>query len=259
MGQVLLQCAGLIFVYQTCLFIVSLIYKRNDVADIAWGGGFIAIGIYLVVCFPTALQSWIVYLLTFIWGIRLSVYLFFRNRGKVEDFRYRAWREAWGKHFYLRSFLQVFLLQGFFMWLISMPLQVATIANQYEGYAAWLLGIALWIIGFYCQAAGDAQLQAFSKTKQPGAIMQTGLWKYSRHPNYLGEILMWWGIGIIVFPLPLGWLGLLGPLTITWLLMAVSGVPMLEKKYLNHTAYQQYKLQTPALFPNLWNLVAKKK
>jgi steroid 5-alpha reductase family enzyme len=198
-------------------------------------------------------------MLTFVWGIRLSVYLFIRNRGKVEDFRYRAWREAWGKHFYLRSYLQVFLLQGFFMWLISMPLQVATIANQYEGYAAWLLGIALWIIGFYCQAAGDAQLQAFSKTKQPGAIMQTGLWKYSRHPNYLGEILMWWGIGIIVFPLPLGWLGLLGPLTITWLLMAVSGVPMLEKKYLNHTAYQQYKLQTPALFPNLWNLVAKKK
>jgi steroid 5-alpha reductase family enzyme len=259
MGQVLLQCAGLIFVYQTCLFIISLIFKRNDVADIGWGGGFIAIGVYLVVCFPGALQSWIVYMLTFVWGIRLSVYLFIRNRGKVEDFRYRAWREAWGKHFYLRSYLQVFLLQGFFMWLISMPLQVATIANQYEGYAAWLLGIALWIIGFYCQAAGDAQLQAFSKTKQPGAIMQTGLWKYSRHPNYLGEILMWWGIGIIVFPLPLGWLGLLGPLTITWLLMAVSGVPMLEKKYLNHTAYQQYKLQTPALFPNLWNLVAKKK
>jgi steroid 5-alpha reductase family enzyme len=259
MGQVLLQCAGLIFVYQTCLFMISLIFKRNDVADIGWGGGFIAIGVYLVVCFPGALQSWIVYMLTFVWGIRLSVYLFIRNRGKVEDFRYRAWREAWGKHFYLRSFLQVFLLQGFFMWLISMPLQVAAIANQYEGYAACLMGMVLWIVGFYCQAAGDAQLQAFSKTKQPGAIMQTGLWKYSRHPNYLGEILMWWGIGIIVFPLPLGWVGLLGPLTITWLLMAVSGVPMLEKKYQNHTAYQQYKLQTPALFPNIWKIIAKKK
>ena len=259
MGQVLLQCAGLIFVYQTCLFIISLIFKRNDVADIGWGGGFTAIGVYLVVYFPGALQSWIIYMLTFVWGIRLSVYLFIRNRGKVEDFRYRAWREAWGKHFYLRSFLQVFLLQGFFMWLISMPLQVAAIANQYEGYAACLMGMVLWIVGFYCQAAGDAQLQAFSKTKQPGAIMQTGLWKYSRHPNYLGEILMWWGIGIIVFPLPLGWLGLLGPLTITWLLMAVSGVPMLEKKYRNHTAYQQYKLQTPALFPNIWKIIAKKK
>jgi len=259
MGQLLLQCAGLIFVYQTCLFIVSLIYKRNDVADIGWGGGFIAIGLYLVVCFPAALQSWIVYLLTFVWGIRLSVYLFFRNRGKAEDFRYRAWREAWGKYFYLRSFLQVFLLQGFFMWLISMPLQVAAIANQYEGSVACFLGVVIWIVGFYSQAAGDAQLQAFSRTKQPGAIMQTGLWKYSRHPNYLGEILMWWGIGIIVFPLSLGWLGLLGPLTITWLLLAVSGVPMLEKKYRNHTAYQQYKLQTPAIFPNIWKIVAKKK
>ena len=259
MGQVLLQCAGLIFVYQTCLFIVSLIYKRNDVADIGWGGGFIAIGIFLVVYFPTALQSWIVYLLTFIWGIRLLVYLFVRNRGKVEDFRYRAWREAWGKHFYLRSFLQVFLLQGFFMWLISMLLQVAAIAKTSEGSAACLLGAVLWIVGFYFQAVGDAQLRAFSKIKQPGAIMQSGLWKYSRHPNYLGEILMWWGLGIIVFPLPLGWLGLLGPLTITWLLMAVSGVPMLEKKYRNDTAYQQYKLQTPALFPNIWKIVLKKK
>jgi steroid 5-alpha reductase family enzyme len=259
MGQVLLQCAGLIFIYQTCLFIVSLIYKRNDVADIGWGGGFIAIGIFLVVCFPAALQCWMVYLLTFIWGIRLSVYLFFRNRGKVEDFRYRSWREAWGKHFYLRSYLQVFLLQGFFMWLISMPLQVAAIANPIEGSLAGLLGLVIWIVGFYFQAAGDAQLLAFSKTKQPGAIMQTGLWRYSRHPNYLGEILMWWGIGIIVFPLPLGWLGLLGPLTITWLLMSVSGVPMLEKKYRNDTAYQQYKLQTPALFPDIWKIVAKKK
>jgi steroid 5-alpha reductase family enzyme len=140
-----------------------------------------------------------------------------------------------------------------------MPLQVAAIANPIEGSLAGLLGLVIWIVGFYFQAAGDAQLLAFSKTKQPGAIMQTGLWRYSRHPNYLGEILMWWGIGIIVFPLPLGWLGLLGPLTITWLLMSVSGVPMLEKKYRNDTAYQQYKLQTPALFPDIWKIVAKKK
>jgi steroid 5-alpha reductase family enzyme len=145
------------------------------------------------------------------------------------------------------------------MWLISIPLQIAALTNNSEENAYWVIGGLVWIAGFYFQAVGDAQLKQFSKIKKPGEIIQSGLWKYSRHPNYLGEILMWWGIGIIVFPLPLGWLGLLGPLTITWLLMAVSGVPMLEKKYRNHTAYQQYKLQTPALFPNLWKIIAKKK
>lgn len=258
MGQVILQCALLIFFYQTFLFIISLLYKRNDVADIAWGGGFVAIAAFLLIYYPAALHNWIIYLLTFLWGIRLSVYLFFRNRGKAEDFRYLAWRESWGKHFYLRSFLQVFMLQGFFMWLISVPLQVAAVANNREETTYWVMGVLVWIVGFYFQAVGDAQLKQFGKTKKPGEIIQTGLWKYSRHPNYLGEILMWWGIGIIVLPLSLGWLGLVGPLTITWLLTAVSGVPMLEKKYKHSAAYQQYKTQTPALFPDLWKIVMKK-
>lgn len=259
MGQVFVQCALLIFFYQTTLFIISLIYKRNDVADIGWGGGFVAISIFLVANYAAALHTWIIYLLTFLWGIRLSVYLFFRNRSKAEDFRYRAWRESWGKHFYLRSFFQVFILQGFFMWLISMPLQVAALADRSEGIAYWVVGILIWITGFYFQAVGDAQLNQFGKTKMPGEIIQTGLWKYSRHPNYFGEILMWWGIGIIVLPLSQGWLGLVGPLTITWLLIAVSGVPMLEKKYKNNAAYQQYKTQTPALFPDIGKWLMKKK
>ena len=145
------------------------------------------------------------------------------------------------------------------MWLISIPLQIAAITHNWECRIMLVAGIAIWLLGFYWQALGDAQLMQFGKTKEPGAIMQTGLWKYSRHPNYFGEILMWWGIGCMVFPQPLGWLALIGPLTITWLLTSVSGVPMLEKKYRNHAGYQQYKTQTPALFPDIRKMVLTKK
>jgi len=259
MAQVLVHSAILIALYQTLIFIISLVYGRNDVADIAWGGGFIALMIFLVVAYSPTVNAGIVYLVCGIWGARLSVYLFIRNRNKPEDFRYRSWRAAWGKHFFIRSYLQVFLLQGFFMWLISIPLQIAAITVIWQGWAALGLGLALWLIGFYWQALGDAQLSKFGKIKQPGAIIQTGLWRYSRHPNYFGEIVMWWGIGCMVFPQPLGWLALIGPLTITWLLTSVSGVPMLEKKYQNHAGYQQYKTQTPALFPNIRKMLLRKK
>lgn len=259
MTQVLAQTAVFIVLYQTVIFIISLVYERNDVADIAWGGGFIALIIFLFVAFSPTVYACIPYLLCCCWGTRLSIYLFLRNRHKPEDFRYRAWREAWGKNFYIRSYLQVFLLQGFFMWLISIPLQIAAITVIWQGWVMLGVGVAIWLLGFYWQALGDAQLMKFGKIKQPGEIMQTGLWKYSRHPNYFGEILMWWGIGAMVFPQPLGWLALIGPLTITWLLTSVSGVPMLEKKYRNHAGYQQYKTQTPALFPDLRKMVLTKK
>ncbi|MBU3744885.1 MAG: DUF1295 domain-containing protein, partial [Sediminibacterium sp.] len=206
MTQVLVHSAIFIAFYQTFIFIISLLYKRNDVADIAWGGGFIALIIFLIITNSPTVYASIVYVLCCIWGTRLSVYLFIRNRQKPEDFRYRAWREAWGKNFFIRSYLQVFLLQGFFMWLISIPLQIAAITLIWQGWVAFGLGLALWLLGFYWQTVGDAQLMKFGKIKQPGAIMQTGLWKYSRHPNYFGEIMMWWGIGCMVFPQSLGWL-----------------------------------------------------
>lgn len=259
MAQVFVQSAWLIVLYQTFFFIISLVYKRNDLADIAWGGGFIVLILFLVTVYSVAKFACIVYCVSCIWGARLSIYLYIRNRHKPEDFRYRAWRASWGKHFYIRSYLQVFLLQGFFMWVISIPLQIAAITVNWQALFMLGLGLAIWLTGFYWQALGDAQLMKFGKIKKPGAIMQTGLWKYSRHPNYFGEILMWWGIGCMVIPQQLGWIALLSPLTITWLLTRVSGVPMLEKKYRDHIGYQQYKAATPALFPNIRKMLLTKK
>lgn len=257
--QVLLTTAGCILLFQSVIFCVALWLKRNDLADVCWGAGFIMIVIVLRLQYTLTPPALLCYILTLIWGGRLSFHLFLRNINKEEDFRYKAWREAWGKNFVWRTYLQVFVLQGFFMWLISFPLQLVAIdsAGNWNG---WMLaGAVVWMAGYYFQSTGDRQLQKFMKTKQPGEILQTGLWKYSRHPNYFGEILMWWGIGIIAIPLQLGWLAWIGPLTITWLLVKVSGVPLLERKYKDHPAYQEYKRRTPALVPDWKQWLGKNK
>jgi|694.fasta_scaffold84590_4 steroid 5-alpha reductase family enzyme len=254
--QVCVQTACWILVFQTIAFFFALLFKRNDIADVCWGAGFVMIVVTLFLHHTLTPPAAASYLLTIFWGGRLSIHLFLRNKNKQEDFRYRAWRETWGKHFVWRSFLQVFLLQGFFMWLISLPIQITAI-DEKAGWNVWIwAGILVWLIGFYFQATADAQLKKFMTHRKKGEILQTGLWKYSRHPNYFGEILMWWGIGIIAGPLEHGWLGWIGPLTITWLLAKVSGVPMLERKYRNHPEFEEYKSRTPALLPNFRQMIA---
>jgi steroid 5-alpha reductase family enzyme len=163
--------------------------------------------------------------------------------------------------------LQVFLLQGFFQFVIGLPILVAAnsgfdfinsilMPEVPDGFSAGLyheipilIGSLIWLLGFFFQAVGDYQLARFSKTKKPGQIMQIGLWKYSRHPNYFGEICMWWGIWLTVATLPLGIYAIISPLTITFLLAKVSGVPMLEKKYEGNPDFEAYKKRTRALFP----------
>ncbi|HSK11719.1 MAG TPA: DUF1295 domain-containing protein [Phnomibacter sp.] len=250
---ILLEVAFLVLIHTVVWYLISLVAKRNDVADIAWGLGFVTIAVYLYFTHPSYLHSQMLYALVVIWGSRLSFYIGKRNAQKDEDFRYRKWREAWGGSFYWRSFLQVFLLQGVFLYLIALPLAAAA-ANSHTLHfveSAWVFPFAagwiLWIVGFLFQSIADHQLAQFKKTKQPGQIMQSGLWRYSRHPNYFGEIVMWWGIYIMV--MHIGWWTIISPVLITWLLTKVSGVPMLEKKYEGNIAYDAYKQQTNAILP----------
>lgn len=244
--------------YALFWFIISLILKRNDVADVAWGLGYVLLCIYLVFTQATHPTALLVYTLVMIWGIRLSLHIGWRNRQKKEDFRYRQWREAWDTYFYIRSFLQVYVLQVFILLGISTPIIIVATSSS-GAFSIWLLpGILLWCLGFYWQALSDYQLLRFKKHQEKsGGIIQTGLWKYSRHPNYFGEICMWWGIGICVLPLSFGWIGLLGPILITFLLLKVSGVPMLEAKYKEHMAFQEYAKVTPAVFPRIQHLLKK--
>jgi steroid 5-alpha reductase family enzyme len=236
--------------YVTVWFIISLLKKRNDVADIAWGLGFIVICAYQIMTQPISPISVLVYTLVTLWGSRLAIHIGLRSKGKAEDFRYKKWREEWGNFFIIRSYLQVYVLQGFFMVLISLPILIVGIAPPQYFSAFTLIGLVIWLIGFAFEAIGDYQLSVFIKNKKSTSeIIQTGLWRYTRHPNYFGEVLVWWGIFIITLPFQHGLWGIISPLIITFLLLYVSGIPMLEAKYKDNAAFQAYKSRTSAFFP----------
>ena len=185
-----------------------------------------------------------------IWASRLMVHIYARNKGHGEDFRYAQWRKKWGKWFILRSFLQVFMLQGLFLLLISYPVVLIdrsplTGLNELDA-----VGLLVWLAGFTFEAVGDAQLRRFKKAlENKGRIMTQGLWRLTRHPNYFGESVMWWGIFIIALSVECGWTGVISPLVITFLLICVSGVPMLEKKYRGNPEFEKYARMTSVFFP----------
>ncbi len=241
----------ILFAYMNFWFFVSLFKKRNDVADVAWGLGFVVLAwtsFYL-----NQYWSWVslmVNILVTIWGLRLAYHIYSRNKGNPEDYRYKAWREEWGKWFYLRSYFQIYILQGFLLFVISLPV---IFINTYEikAFGALLLvGIFVWLVGFFFESVGDAQLAKFIKNPEnKGKLMQSGLWAYTRHPNYFGEVTQWWGIFIIVLSTPFGWISIIGPLTITFLILKVSGIPMLEKKMEQNPEFLAYKKRTSMFIP----------
>lgn len=245
-----------IFIYMTIMFILALGLKRNDIADVAWGLGFIITSWLVAHKFnATADIQYAVLLLVTLWGIRLAVHIFSRSKGKPEDFRYKKWRDDWGKYFVIRSYLQVFLLQGLFMLVILLPVIEILSRNgaSLENLALVnTLGLVMWGIGFFFEAIGDHQLVQFKKNPaNKGKIMKTGLWKYTRHPNYFGEVSMWWGIWLLTLPIVsvYGWVSLIGPLTITFLILFVSGIPMLERKYEGNKEFEEYKRKTSVFVP----------
>ena len=252
MLAVFIQCFIIIFIYATLWFLIALLKKRNDVADIAWGIGYIVLCAYLFFTNRSSPVVFLLYSLVTLWGLRLSLHIYNRNKNKEEDYRYRAWRQQWGRYFYWRSYLQVFLLQGIFLMIIISPVIHAAIAEQLQWNVFTWIGLCCWVIGFYFQAVADWQLTVFKlNPNNKGVIIQTGLWKYSRHPNYFGEIVMWWSIFIITIPFTNSFYFIISPLTITLLLVFVSGIPMLEKKYKGNAAFEDYKKRTSVLIPML--------
>lgn len=236
-------------IYMTAWFVVSHIIKRGDVADIAWGMGFIVLSWALYIKRPSVQLSLAVILVT-IWGIRLTVHIFTRNRKKSEDFRYRNWRESWGKWYPLRSFFQIFMLQGLLLVVVAAPLIALGSDGKDDVGFINMLGLVLWATGLFIEAVGDFELSQFTKKPQnKGKIMQSGLWQYSRHPNYFGEVLLWWGVWLVAFGTSYSYIAIIGPLAIALLILKVSGVPMLEKKYKGNKQYEQYKKRTSMFIP----------
>ncbi len=248
--NVFLTIALVVFGYLNICFVLSLIKKRNDIADIAWGIGFIVVAwVSFFITNSFNRPGFLVNILITIWGLRLATHIFLRSRGKGEDFRYQAWRESWGKQFLIRSYLQVFILQGFFLLVISLP--IIFVNSRVSEFTFFdLVGFIVWMIGFLFEAIGDWQLLKFTQNPaNKGKIIQNGLWKYTRHPNYFGEVVLWWGIFFFALSLQSGFLLIISPLTITFLILFVSGIPMLEKKYENNPDFAEYKKRTSAFFP----------
>lgn len=239
------QVGILVFFYMNFWFMFSLIIKRNDIADFAWGLGFVIIAWFTFLKSGLNLTSTIVTLLVTIWGLRLASHIYKRLKRTTEDKRYLDWRNSWGKYFILRSYFQVYILQGLFLYLISLSIVFVNSQNVNFGLLQ-IIGIIVWVIGFYFESTADKQLSTFVKNPDnKGKLMTTGLWKYSRHPNYFGEVTQWWGI----FILSDGIFTIISPITITFLILFVSGVPLLEKKYEGRSDWEEYKKKTSVFIP----------
>jgi len=235
----------------TAWFLVAQAQKRNDIADILWGTGFIVAAMTaMMLSEGMTPRGLLAAFLVVIWGVRLAVHIYLRNRGKGEDHRYQKWREEWGRHAVIRAYLQVFIFQGLLMIIISVPVTFIITFGQNPFGLFDAIGVCIWLLGFTFEAVGDYQVVRFKRDPaNKGKLMTKGLWTYTRHPNYFGEVTLWWGMYLIALSVPQGWITIVGPLTITFLILKVSGIPLLEEKYKNNPEFQAYKRRTSAFFP----------
>lgn len=250
-GNTILYAAIVAVSYMTVLFIIATILNDNSILDIAWGPGFIVVSwAVLIINADFGARQFLVAALVTVWGLRLGIRIFRRNKGKGEDPRYVKFREEWGKYFTLRSYFQLFLFQALILVLNVTPVMI--IMSGIRENLVWsdYLGLAVWVAGFLFESIGDYQLDTFLKDPaNRGTIIDKGLWRYTRHPNYFGESTMWWGIFIIAVNQSWGWIGVIGPLVITGMLLFVSGIPMTEKLMEKTPGWEEYKRTTSVFIP----------
>jgi steroid 5-alpha reductase family enzyme len=251
MPGLLPSAAITIFVYMTAVFVLAQLLRDNGVVDIAWGLGFIVVAGSLFARAPGLFPAKaLVLALVLAWGLRLATHIFLRNLGKPEDFRYAAMRRRWGRAVRVKAFFSVFMLQGVLMLVVSLPITVVFGAPARPLAALDVAGALVFATGFAFEVIGDRQLAGHVRDPgNKGKLMTRGLWSTTRHPNYFGEALLWWGIGLVALSSAGGGLALLGPLAITLLLVFVSGVPLLEKKYAGRPDWEAYKARTPVFVP----------
>jgi steroid 5-alpha reductase family enzyme len=243
----------IIIVLMVLLWLVSLWLKNSSIVDIFWGTGFVISAWVAFLLTPEGFitRKLLLCLLVSLWGLRLSLHLLFRNWGKAEDFRYQAWRREAGASWWWKSFFKVFLLQGLLLWVIAAPLLAAQISPQ-PSHLTWLdiLAIPVWLVGFTFETLGDWQLSRFKAgPANKGGLLNTGVWRYTRHPNYFGDATQWWAFYLLALSAG-GWWTIISPLIMTGLLLRVSGVTMLEKTLKDtKPGYQEYIETTSEFIP----------
>jgi steroid 5-alpha reductase family enzyme len=234
-------------------FLVALRVGRHAVVDVAWGLGFVAVSAtsYLLSAGQgDDTRRLLVLVLTSVWGLRLAWHIWRRSRGHGEDPRYDALlAKAPGSRtgYALR---QIYLTQALVLWFVSLPLQVAAFQTPAPNWLTWL-GVAVWAVGLFFEAVGDHQLHRFrTDPASKGKVLDTGLWRYTRHPNYFGDACVWWGLSLVAFSAWPGVLTLLSPVVMTWLLANGTGKPLLEKGMSSRRpGYDDYVARTSGFFP----------
>lgn len=251
--SVLLASAGAIALLMVATWLISLKMRDASIVDIVWGLGFVVVAATAaVVGEGFADRRLLLVSLVGVWGLRLSGYLAWRNLGHGEDYRYVAMRKKYGSRFWWISLFQVFALQGALMWIVSLPVQLSATADRPASFGPLAYaGVAVWTVGLLFETIGDAQLARFKSDPQnKGQVMDQGLWRYTRHPNYFGDFCVWWGIFLIAAETVAGRYGIIGPIVMSFLLIRVSGVAMLERTIgKRRPGYAEYVARTSAFFP----------
>ncbi len=252
MLAIYLESLVIILIAITILWLISVAITNASIVDLFWGFGYVTTNTYYF--FSTGeptLTKWILFILVTVWGLRLTIYLSWRNIGKGEDFRYQQFRKDYGAHrYWWISFFQVFLLQGLLIWIISLPLVATNFYSSSESLNIFsYLGIIIWIIGFAFEAGGDYQLSKFkANSLNKGKVLDTGFWKYTRHPNYFGDSAIWWGYGLFSISVG-GYWQIIGSIIMTFLIFRISGVFLLEKTLSNKPGYKEYVERTSSFIP----------
>jgi steroid 5-alpha reductase family enzyme len=250
---VYLLAGGVILGLMILLWLLSVALRNSSIVDIFWGTGFVVVAWTAFLLTPDGFlpRKLLLAGLVTVWGLRLSTHILRRNWGKPEDFRYARWREESGRRWWWFSFFKVFLLQGILLWIISTPL-IAAQVSRLPGRLGWLdaLGVVVWAIGFFFEAVGDAQLERFkADPANKGKLLATGVWRYTRHPNYFGDAAQWWGYFLIAAAAG-AWWTVFCPILMTVLLVRVSGVALLEKTLVEtKPGYREYARTTNAFLP----------
>ncbi len=251
--QIWLTGLGTVSVVMIVCWVASLIQRDASLVDRVWGVAFVvAAWSYAVVADVWTTRTWLALVLVTVWGVRLSVYITWRNWGHGEDKRYVAMRERNPSSFVIRSLVTIFLLQGLLAWVISLPLLAATsLASPAELIWLDVVGIVLWLAGFVFEAGGDWQLSRFlADPANRGKVMDRGLWRYTRHPNYFGDTVVWWSYFVLALAVGAWWTAL-GPVLMTFLIVKVSGVALTDKGMgsSSREGYDEYVRRTNAFFP----------
>ncbi len=253
MLNLFLQATLLIVILVTLLWIVSVVITNVSIVDLFWGTGFVVVNaFYFLYSGDFYSRKILLLILVTLWGLRLSIYLTWRNAGKGEDFRYKEFRKNYGpERYWWFSYFQTFLLQGFLIMLVSLPLLGINTQTDSDGLT-WLdyLGLTVFVVGFIFETGGDYQLAKFKgNPNNKGKVLNTGFWKYTRHPNYFGDSAVWWSFGIFSLASGAYW-QVVGSIIMTLLIIKVSGVALLEKTL--NTAkpqYREYIRKTNSFFP----------